>query len=185
MSRSAHHLEYASPLVRAPSPASTVGSVHGPDQTSDDGLDDRAFERKMEEKLKLRQSLHEEEIANKEPLIRRPGTAREERDLSERIIRELRAKVTEIEDNELFEQTMLRGSQAGIEQYTIPTDVDAVMLSMMPQPGTSLTLEQQQMTNGPWNQVQGVYQFEGLNGPATPSKTPAKRATKGKGKSRK
>jgi hypothetical protein len=77
--------EYASPVIRDPSPASSVGTVYGPDQTpsSDEELDQAAFERKWDYEVAGALHLHkltaEEEAANKDPLIARPSTAAEER----------------------------------------------------------------------------------------------------------
>ncbi|KAJ7836350.1 hypothetical protein B0H14DRAFT_2794300 [Mycena olivaceomarginata] len=130
--------EYASPVIRDPSPASSVGTVYGPDQTpsSDEELDQAAFERKWDYEVAGALHLHkltaEEEAANKDPLIARPSTAAEERHLFEKTLLNLRTKVEELEDSELFEQTMLRGSTAAMEEETIPKDIDALMLSMMP-----------------------------------------------------
>lgn len=81
MSRTQNHPEYASPVIREPSPASSVGSVYGPDQTSssDGELDQASFERKWEDKLDLRRAMREEELADADPLFPRPSNAIEER----------------------------------------------------------------------------------------------------------
>lgn len=76
--------EYGEPAsIRDPSPASSVGSVYGPDQTSfsdsESVLDQRAFERKWEARLDLKRAMREEEIADAEPLLPRPSTLVEER----------------------------------------------------------------------------------------------------------
>jgi len=170
--------EYADPVIREPSPASSVGTVYGPDQTasSDDELDQLAFERKWEDRLDLRRATREEELADADPLFPRPSTAVEERVLFERIVRNLRMKVEELEESELFEQTMLRGSQAGLEEETIPKDIDSLMLSMMGGSSTRVpdTSANATVTDGPWNQTGNRYE-----GGA------AQKRTKGKGKSRK
>jgi len=168
--------EYADPVIREPSPASSVGSVYGPDQTassdSESVLDQPAFERKWEERLDLRRATREEELSDADPLLPRPATALEERVLSERIIRNLRMRVDELEENELFHQTMLRGSQAGLEEQTIPKNIDALMLSMM---GSShAAAVNATVTDGPWNQ--SAYKSDG---------GVAQKRAKGKGKSRK
>ncbi|KAK7048651.1 hypothetical protein R3P38DRAFT_2870666 [Favolaschia claudopus] len=169
--------EYADALIREPSPASSVGTVYGPDQTtwSDDELNQAAFERKWEDRLDLKRATREEELAEADPLFPRPPTKVEENLLFERIMRNLRAKVVELEEGELFEQTMLRGSQAGLEEQTIPTDVDALMASMMggsaPRVGSNANAT---VTDGPWNQSRNLYE-----GGAT------QKRTKGKSKSRK
>ncbi|KAJ7759222.1 hypothetical protein B0H16DRAFT_1313660 [Mycena metata] len=178
MSR-AQNPEYADPVIREPSPASSIGSVYGPDQTafsdSESQIDQPGFERKWEDRLELRRATREEELADADPLLPRPSTAMEERVLSERIVRNLRMRVEELEENDLFEQTMLRGSQAGLEEQTIPKDVDALILSMMGSPasgGTSAANADATIADGPWNQAGAPY--------AAP-----RTRSKGKGKSRK
>jgi len=180
MSRTQNNPEYADPVIREPSPASSVGSVYGPDQTASSDtesvLDQPAFERKWEERLDLRRATREEELADADPLLPRPATAMEERVLFERVVRSLRMRVEELEENELFEQTMLRGSQAGLEEQSIPKDIDALMLSMMTAsaPVAADSSANATVTDGPWNQ--SAYKPEG---------TPAQKRSKGKGKSRK
>lgn len=77
--RSGQHVtEYAPPVIRAASPASSVGTAYGVDQTafsdSEGYLDQTAFERKWEERLGLGEPRAEEAIANRPPLLIRPGT---------------------------------------------------------------------------------------------------------------
>jgi len=184
MSRTQNNPEYADPVIREPSPASSVGSVYGPDQTassdSESVLDQLAFERKWEERLDLWRATREEELADADPLLPRPATAMEERVMAERIVRNLRMKVEELEENELFEQTMLRGSQAGLEEQTIPKDIDAIMLSMMGASSSADASANITVPNGPWNQ--SAYKSEAG---ASPSGFPAQKRSKGKGKSRK
>lgn len=70
-----HHpnLEYAPPVIRAPSPASTIGTVYGEDETSfsdsEGVLTQRAFEAKWLDRLGLGLPCPEEELAEKDPLI--------------------------------------------------------------------------------------------------------------------
>lgn len=73
--------QYAPPVLRAPSPSSSIGTAYGPDETSleDRDLGQEAFERRCEDRLRLRQPRPEEVRANEDPLIRpRPKTAPEE-----------------------------------------------------------------------------------------------------------
>jgi len=101
----------------------------------------------------------------------------EERVLFERVVRSLRMRVEELEENELFEQTMLRGSQAGLEEQSIPKDIDALMLSMMTASSAPVAADSSAnatVTDGPWNQ--SAYKPDG---------TPPQKRSKGKGKSRK
>jgi hypothetical protein len=94
--------------------------------------------------------------------------------LFERVLRNLRAKVDELEENELFEQTMLRGSQASLEEETIPKDIDSLMLSMMGPSSVRDTSGNATVTDGPWMQSGNRYEAGA-----------AQARTKGKGKSRK
>jgi len=182
MSRTQNHPEYADPVIREASPASSVGSVYGPDQTassdSESLLDQPAFERKWEDRLDLRRATREEELADAEPLFPRPSSVLEERVLSERIVRNLRLKVEELEENELFEQTMLWGSQAGLDEQTIPSDIDSLMRGMMGPPSAADSSANATVTNGPWNQ-------SAYEGGATTSRFTAPKRSKGKGKGRK
>ncbi|KAF7348287.1 hypothetical protein MSAN_01782400 [Mycena sanguinolenta] len=172
--------EYADPVIREPSPASSVGTVYGLDQTtlSDDELDQWAFERKWEEKLGLRRITKEEEMAERDPLLPRPSTATDERAQFDQTLRNLRMKVEELEESELYEQTMLRGSQAAVEEETVPKDIDLLMLSLMgggsSRAAGSNSANNTTVTDGPWNQSRNRYE-----GGAT------QKRTKGKGRSRK
>jgi hypothetical protein len=68
-----HHNDYASPVLRAPSPASSVGTIYGADQTaySDNEIQmsQAAFEQKWEERLELGRARQEENLANQDPLL--------------------------------------------------------------------------------------------------------------------
>lgn len=83
-------------------------------------------------------------------------------------------RVDELEANDLFEQTMLRGSQAGLEEQEIPQNIDALMLGMM---GPSSTANAA-VSDGPWNP--SAYKSD-LGGAAAQKRL----KSKGKGKSRK
>ncbi|GLB38632.1 hypothetical protein LshimejAT787_0504970 [Lyophyllum shimeji] len=139
-----HHTEYAPPVLRAPSPASSIGTTYGEDQTSfsdsEEQLSQSAFEKKWEERIGLGMSREEEIQANREPLLPRPppGSA-EEYQLYMQVMVNLHGVVQNLEENELFEQTLLRGSQAALEPQPSTTDIDALMRSMMvtPKPSTS------------------------------------------------
>lgn len=62
---------YASPVIRAPSPASSVGTAYGPDETtqSDSELSLDAFQQKWSSKLKLDGPGIEEELMSFSALI--------------------------------------------------------------------------------------------------------------------
>jgi hypothetical protein len=70
-----HITEYADPVLRPASPASSLGSTHTPDQTSlsDSELSDSAFEKKCLEQLALDQPTPEEIRADREPLVMQIG----------------------------------------------------------------------------------------------------------------
>ncbi|RDB14531.1 hypothetical protein Hypma_016338 [Hypsizygus marmoreus] len=161
-----HHTEYAPPVIRAPSPASSIGTTYGEDQTSfsdcEEQISQAAFEKKWEDRIGLGKPREEEEWANQEPLLVRPEPrSEEEHRMHERIMICLREAVQSLEDNELFERTMLRGSQAALEPQPSTTDIDTLMRSMMvaPQPsptdgsdarGRPTHTKQPDVTNGPW-----------------------------------
>jgi len=52
-------------------------------------------------------------------------------ELFEQVVDSLRDAVYALEENELFEQTLLRGSQIALEQQPGVGDIDALMRSMM------------------------------------------------------
>lgn len=78
-----HHTEYASPVLRAPSPASSVGTAYGPDQTAhsdtENQLPQAVFEKKWEERLGLGLPRKEEVEAISSPLLTPPKSAAEEK----------------------------------------------------------------------------------------------------------
>ncbi|KAJ3747570.1 hypothetical protein DFH05DRAFT_1480434 [Lentinula detonsa] len=182
MQPSTQHLamEYAPPDVRSPSPTSSVGSRHPEDQTSlsdsEEMLTQSQFEHKWMNKIGLGQPSHRELDANKDPLLPRPAPGSEEERLAhERILQNLRHEVNQLHENEIFEQTILRGSKAVLQTPVYSRDFDAIMRSMMgpasataafpsatstpfagssrsrPQPRTYRPAAPADMTNGPWN----------------------------------
>ncbi|KAG6889567.1 hypothetical protein C0992_004736 [Termitomyces sp. T32_za158] len=143
-----HHTEYAPPVLRAPSPASSIGTVYGEDRTSysdcEEQISQSLFEAKWEERLALHLPRLEEVLADQDPLLPRhlPNSV-EERQLFEEVLERLHQTVHDLEDNELFERTLLRGSQAALEPLPSTNDIDALMRSMMvtPQPPANVTSE--------------------------------------------
>lgn len=71
---------YAPPLIRPPSPASSIGTVYGQDETtlSDTELDETAFARKTADRLRLALPSESESRANRLVLLPR-HTSEEER----------------------------------------------------------------------------------------------------------
>jgi hypothetical protein len=79
------------------------------------------------------------------------------------ILHNLRLHIQKLEENEIFERTLLRGSQAALEPQPTTTDIDLLMKGMM---GPAMALDSryqyrrkagmmapssQAVTNGPWN----------------------------------
>ncbi|KAF9445383.1 hypothetical protein P691DRAFT_611101, partial [Macrolepiota fuliginosa MF-IS2] len=196
-----HHPEYAPPVLRAPSPASSVGTTYGPDQTSlsdsEHQISQVAFERKWLAKLDLDKPRKEEEEANESPLIPRTKNKEEEDVMVEKILKNLRTRIQQLEEGELFEQTLLRGSQVGLEARPSTNDIDVLMKSMM---GTSMSLAEgpsgkifgraadEPLTDGPWNthnqpmvyEGGSVVGMEGILANVTTSSTVGKRSRSGK-----
>lgn len=205
-----HNPEYAPPVLRAPSPASSVGTTYGEDETShsDAELDQDAFAQKWLTKLDLDKPRKEEEEANESPLIPRSGNKDEENGayvvvsvgwgtngslaMVEKILKNLRAKIKQLEEDEMFEQTLLRGSQVGLETKPSTNDIDSLMKSMM---GTGMSLTEgpnakifgraveEPVTDGPWNK--NVYEgnsagMESILANMTTSSTVGKRSRSGK-----
>ncbi len=83
--------EYASPVLRAASPASSVGTVYGPDQTSfsDSDLSPFRFQVKYDAQIGLGEPRREEVLANLDPLL--PPAKNEAEEKSESRPRSARA----------------------------------------------------------------------------------------------
>ncbi|KAJ3517431.1 hypothetical protein NLJ89_g510 [Agrocybe chaxingu] len=142
-----HHTEYADPLLRPPSPASSVGTAYDPDQTShsDGELSQPAFEKKCEERIRLHIPRPEEISANMEPLLfvtpllggKPVWWGETELDqqtaqtVHQAVMASLRSKVAAIKEDEIFEDILLRGSKIAYEPNPTSNDVDALMRSMM------------------------------------------------------
>ncbi|KAH7885404.1 hypothetical protein F5I97DRAFT_2074469 [Phlebopus sp. FC_14] len=140
---------YASPVIRAPSPASSVGTAYGPDETSlsDAELSQEEFERKCAAKLKLDAPKVEEEKKSHPILIDPPPNPAEEKVVFEAILRGLRNRVQQLEEEELFQKMLLRGSQAGLEQPS-EEKLDALMRNLME---ISTDNNDRHTSDGPWN----------------------------------
>ncbi|KDQ62690.1 hypothetical protein JAAARDRAFT_112664, partial [Jaapia argillacea MUCL 33604] len=192
-----HHLNlghppYGPPLLRPSSPADTIGTVYGPDETSqsDDELSQEAFDNKCEEGLKLREMRETEVLANRCPLLPKPKAGTEEKDMFISVMANLRNEVRKLEENELFEETMLRGSQVGLEPQPSSNNIDSIMRSMMgyPTPKSNNTVVNSNQHgagatdfgNPAWNPgFRPLYPTNEASG----GSTPGKRTSKGKGKS--
>jgi len=191
-----HHPEYAPPVLRVPSPASSIGTTYAPDRTSfsdcEFSLGQPAFERKWENKIGLRDSRPEEQALEDGPLLGPlpMATSHEERMLFEKIVHNLRGRVQELVDNDMFEQTLMRGSQVGFEHQPSTDDIDAIMRSMMITNSNPNSVQNYYNNNnpniseGPWNSNESRYGFGGMESFQGSDPTAAARR-KSKGGSRK
>ncbi|KAF9242620.1 hypothetical protein BU15DRAFT_43677 [Melanogaster broomeanus] len=143
---------YASPVIRAPSPASSVGTAYGPDETSqsDSELSQEAFEQKLSDTLKLDGPKIEEELRSFSALIEPPPqNPAEEKMFFEMILRGLRSRIQHVEEEEILRQMLRRGSQVGLEQPPSDDNVDNLMRNMM----AMSTGNEQRVSDGPWNRT--------------------------------
>ncbi|KAF9013175.1 hypothetical protein BDQ17DRAFT_1404738 [Cyathus striatus] len=133
MAASQHHTEYAPPVIRSPSPTSSIGTSYDEDQTTQAEMDLTCSEFKLmvQEKLELSKPRREETLAEQDPLIQRPETEPDRQALFQKIMQNLRIEIQQLEENDLYEQTLLRGSQVALQRQPITTDIDALMKSMM------------------------------------------------------
>jgi hypothetical protein len=69
-----HITEYADPVLRPASPASSLGTAYGPDETSlsDSELPSTSFEKKCLERLELDLPRKDEQESERDPLITIP-----------------------------------------------------------------------------------------------------------------
>ncbi|OAX44324.1 hypothetical protein K503DRAFT_449181 [Rhizopogon vinicolor AM-OR11-026] len=141
---------YASPVIRPPSPASSVGTAYGPDETSlsDLELSQDAFERKWTANLRLDEPKDEEVHNLKDVLIIPPSDPVEQKLLFEEILRGFRQRVQELEEDEIFQQTLMKGSQVGKEQLPSANNIDTLIQDMM---GNSICHDARHVSDGPWN----------------------------------
>ena len=80
--RYAHTVDpvYASPVLRAPSPADSINTEYGPDETTpgDKALSDEAFARNVEEHLELKKNSWSDVAVPKPVILPRTKDSREE-----------------------------------------------------------------------------------------------------------
>ncbi|KAJ8516457.1 hypothetical protein ONZ45_g6242 [Pleurotus djamor] len=145
-----HHAvtDYAPPVLRAPSPPSSVGSERPPafDSDPDIRLSSEDFERGIVDTLGLYKQRREEIEAEKDPLIPYPNSEQDRKRRYEEAMRFLRRKVAEVIDDELVDRTLLRGSQVGFEPQPSSNDIDTIMRSLM----NSNISPDTPVTDGPW-----------------------------------
>jgi len=183
-----HITEYDVP-VRATSPASSLGTAYPADQSTfsdTDDLSQSAFEQRCHEHLGLDLPRPEELQADLDPLLPRVNDAAEEQELYEKVIHSLQKRVRELEENELFEQTLLRGSRIALERQPTSDNIDTLMHGLM---ANSADFEQSdargKVLDGPWLSGTNTNNpSENEESTQTSSATDA-RDKKGKGRSRK
>lgn len=71
---------YAPPLLRAPSPSSSIGTDYGPDETTPEEKQksQSEFVKAIQDRLRLNDARPEETAANSDPLLPKPKDAHEE-----------------------------------------------------------------------------------------------------------
>ncbi|KAI0685805.1 hypothetical protein BC835DRAFT_492599 [Cytidiella melzeri] len=120
---------YAPPVLRAPSPSSSIGTDYGPDETTPEEA--RMTEVDFLRQLKLADSRNEEHLASQEPLLPKPKDAQHESFIMLAVMKNLRKAVQKLQDDELFEQRILRGSLVTGQEQVASGDIDSIMRSMM------------------------------------------------------
>jgi hypothetical protein len=68
--------------------------------------------------------------------------------LFEEILRGFRQRVQQLEEDEIFQQAVINGSQIGKEQLASADNVENLIKNMM---GTSIGNEASHIQDGPWN----------------------------------
>jgi len=145
---------YAPALVPAPSPTSSIGSRLPDDETDPDDavLKQEEFDAKCWKTLKIDEPTAEETSAMRRPVYHaghkmdpeqagrsvKPvtgNTANLALVSTAKIVpifmQNLRAEMKKLQDNELFEQAILKGSQVGQDSLTPTGDIDTIMQSML------------------------------------------------------
>ncbi|KAG9315872.1 hypothetical protein JVU11DRAFT_3521 [Chiua virens] len=140
---------YASPVIRAPSPASSVGTAYGPDETaqSDSELSPEAFRQKWLSKLKLDAPRIEEELMSFSPLIQPlPQNEIDEKNCFNLVLQSLKTRLQNLEEEDILQQKLMRGSRIGLEHPPLDNNIDNLMCSMV----TMSTADTHHISDGPW-----------------------------------
>lgn len=145
---------YAPALVPAPSPTSSIGSRLPDDETDPDDarLTQEEFDAKCWKALRIDEPTTEEMYAIRRPVYHAGHKVDPEQagrfaesvtrnvsnltllsaaKLVPAIMQNLRTHMKKLQDNELFEQAILKGSQVGQDSLTPTGDIDAIMQSML------------------------------------------------------
>ena len=145
---------YASALVSAPSPTSSIGSRLPDDETDPDDarLTQEEFDAKCWKTLRIDEPTTEETSAMRRPVYHAGHRIDPEQagrsleliiwnvsdlglDYAAKFVpifmQNLRMEIKTLQDNELFEQTIIKGTQVGRDSLTPTGDIDAIMQSML------------------------------------------------------
>jgi len=106
----------------------------------------------------------------------------------EKIIKNLRAEIRKLDEDELFEQTILRGSQVGLETRPSTNDIDALMKSMRldmsstegPTGKIFGHMMDETLLDGPWNIPVQSHEALTMESAMTTTSTVGKRSRSGK-----
>ena len=66
-------------------------------------------------------------------------------------MRSLQLQLQLLEENDVLEQTLLRGSQIGQEMQPSSNDIDVLIQSLMSHDEDAMITDDAPVTNGPWN----------------------------------
>ncbi|KAF8912095.1 hypothetical protein CPB84DRAFT_1841794 [Gymnopilus junonius] len=142
-----HHTEYADPVVRPPSPTSSIGTAYAEDQTSEEELN---AEKEVLVMIPVALPGGGHKMVRAWDLEHKLNPA-DSKVIFESIMTSLRAEVAQLQENELFEKILLRGSKAALETQPSTNDIDALMRSMM---GPAMNLGEPGGTTGGGGRLQ-------------------------------
>jgi len=155
---------YATPVLRAPSPTGSLSTEYGPDEGgSENELSDENFAKLCEERIGLRKKPSEtdRESTAFHVLIPKPRDKNEELYLHRMVLENLRKKVREVEEEELYEGNILQKFSPALQEQPASNDIDAIMRSMLgPSPNQSVMTATQPQNNS----VSTFGGFQSLNG---------------------
>jgi len=153
---------YAPPVLRAPSPTGSLSTEYGPDEGGlENELSDEIFAKLCEEKIGFQQKSVEQESIAFQVILPKPRGKDEELDLHHQVLENLRRKVREVEEEELYEGNVLHKLSPAVEEQPASNDIDAIMRSMLgPSPNQSNATATQPQDNS----IMSFGGFQTLNG---------------------
>ncbi|KAF5354589.1 hypothetical protein D9758_011212 [Tetrapyrgos nigripes] len=118
---------------------------------SDSELSQADFEKKCSERIGLRKMTPAEEMVVHDPLLKRPESVTELEATHNRILSNLRSRISTLQSDELFEQTLFKGPQIGLEETPIPNATALMSGSMsMTWSGLGLGSQSQSQSRSSW-----------------------------------